>query len=47
MPDFVKNQIKRENYLSQQALEEATRNHIVQKKRASQFQDGGKDPSTR
>ncbi|XP_033629519.1 anoctamin-4-like isoform X7 [Asterias rubens] len=46
MPDFVKNQIKRENYLSQQALEEATRNHIVQKKRASQFQDGGKDPST-
>ncbi|XP_071792110.1 anoctamin-3-like [Asterias amurensis] len=47
MPDFVKNQIKRENYLSQQALEEATWNHIVKKKRASRFQDGGKDPATR
>ncbi|XP_022079284.1 anoctamin-4-like isoform X4 [Acanthaster planci] len=34
MPSFIKNQIKRENYLAQQALEEATRKEIVEKRQS-------------
>ncbi|XP_038065839.1 anoctamin-4-like isoform X2 [Patiria miniata] len=44
MPDFVKNEIKRENYLAQQALEEITRKDMVAKRR-SKMPDGEKGAS--